>query len=58
MDYNAKGKAIVYMNPNIKVEYIDKIKTAFGIDSEPVIRYDHNEHYKCHKDRYQNGKNC
>ena len=27
------------MNPNISAEYIDKIKIAFGIDSEPVIRY-------------------
>ena len=51
MDYNAKGKAIIYMNPNISAEYIDKIKIAFGIDSEPVIRYDHSEHYKCHIDR-------
>ena len=40
VDYNAKGKAIIYMNPNISAEYIDKIKIAFGIDSEPVIRYD------------------
>ena len=24
------------MNPNISAEYIDKIKIAFGIDSEPV----------------------
>ena len=51
VDYNAKGKAIIYMNPNISAEYIDKIKIAFGIDSEPVIRYDHSEHYKCHIDR-------
>lgn len=51
VDYIAKGKAIIYMNPNISAEYIDKIKIAFGIDSEPVIRYDHSEHYKCHIDR-------
>ena len=51
VDYNAIGKAIIYMNPNISAEYIDEIKTAFGIDSEPVIRYDHSEHYKCHIDR-------
>ena len=50
VDYNAKGKAIIYMNPNIKDEYIDKIMTAFGIYSEPIIRYDHSEHYKCHID--------
>lgn len=31
VDYNAKGKAIIYMNPNISAEYIDKIKTAFGM---------------------------
>lgn len=51
VDYNAKGKAIIYMNPNINAEYIVKIKIAFGIDLEPVIRYDHSEHYKCHIDR-------
>ena len=39
------------MNPNISAEYIDKIKRAFGIDSEPVIRYNHSEHNKCHIDR-------
>ena len=45
------GERIIYMNPNISAEYIDKIKIAFGIDSEPVIRYNHSEHYKCHIDR-------
>ena len=39
------------MNPNISVEYIDKIKIAFGIYSDPVIRYDYSEHFKCHIDR-------
>lgn len=51
VDYNSKGKAIIYMNPCIENKYIDEIKTAFGITSEPVIRYDYSEHYKCDYDR-------
>lgn len=41
------------MNPNINTEYIDKIKIAFVIDSETVVRYDHSEKYKRHIDTYK-----
>ena len=37
VEYNAKGKAIIYMNPNIREEFIAEIKTAFGITTEPEI---------------------
>lgn len=50
MDYKAKGTAIIYMNPHIEDKYISEIKTAFRITSNPVIRYDHSEHYKCYLD--------
>ncbi len=51
VDYNEKGKAIIYMNPNIGKEYVAEIKTAFGIATEPEIRYDFSEHYKCFLDK-------
>ena len=51
VDYNAKGVAVIYMNPHVGAEYIDEIKTAFGITAVPIIRYDHSEHYKCYLDR-------
>lgn len=51
VDYNARGIAIIYMNPHIEDKYISEIKTAFGITSEPVIKYDYSEHYKCYLDK-------
>ena len=51
VEYSAKGKAIIYMNPNIGKEYIAEIRTSFGITTEPGIRYDFSEHYKCFLDR-------
>lgn len=50
VDYNAKGVAIIYMNPYVEDKYIDEIKTVLGITTEPVIRYDYSEHYKCYLD--------
>ena len=46
-----EGEAVIYMNPNIGKELIPKIKTAFGITIEPIIKYDRSEHYKCYLDR-------
>ena len=51
VDYNPKGFAIIYMNPNVEYKYIAEIKVAFGIISESVIRYDYSEHYKCYLDK-------
>ena len=52
VDYNSKGAAIIYMNPNVEDKYIDKIITAFGITTQPIIRYDYSEHYMCYLDYY------
>ena len=49
--YNAKGAAIIYMNPQIEDKYRSEIKAAFRITSDPMIKYDHSEHYKCYLDR-------
>ena len=51
VDYNAKGKAIIYINPNIDVKYISEIKASFGITAEPEVRYDYSQHYKCYLDK-------
>ena len=46
----AKNKAIVYMNPNVSIEFIPNIKEAFGIDSELIVKLDYSKHYKCFLD--------
>ena len=51
VDFNANGKAVIYMNPHIEDKYIKEIITDFGITSEPIVRYDCSEHYKCYLDR-------
>lgn len=51
VDYNGKGRPVIYMNPNIGEEYIAEIKIAFGLTDDPVIHYDGSEHYKCYLDR-------
>lgn len=39
------------MNPHIEDKYINEIKAAFGIVSDPLLRYDYSDHYKCYLDR-------
>lgn len=47
---NSKGKAIIYMNPNISMEFIFGIITAFDLELEPVVKFDYSKHYKCYLD--------
>lgn len=51
VDYNGKGRPVIYMNPNIGEKYIAEIKIAFGLTKDPLIHYDGSEHYKCYLDR-------
>lgn len=51
VEISSKGKAIIYMNPNIGEEWIMKIKELFDLQKEPAIRYDYRMHYKCYLDR-------
>lgn len=51
VDINAKGKAVIYLSPHVEQKYIAAIKTAFGIETEPILRYDFSEHYKCYFDK-------
>lgn len=51
VDIDNKGRAIIYMNPNISEEdYLDDIKIEFGLRSTPIIHYDYSDHYKCYLD--------
>lgn len=50
VDFTNKGKPIIYMNPNIDESMIPDIKDMFGLRSDPVVRYDNSEHYKCYLD--------
>ena len=50
VEINSKGKPVVYMNPNIDESYISDIRTQFGLRTEPAIRYDYSNHYKCYLD--------
>ena len=50
VDISNKGKPIIYMNPNIDDRFVPLIKSAFGLCSEPIIRYDNSRHYKCYLD--------
>ena len=45
-----KSKAIIYMNPNIRNEFISSIKEMFEIKEEPIIKLDYSKHYKCFLD--------
>ena len=52
VDWDSKGRAIIYMNPNIDDEWIPEIKRQFGIrpSTECRLEYDYSNHYKCHLD--------
>lgn len=50
VDFNNQGQPIIYMNPNIDESYVSQIKTEFGLRQDPIIKYDHSEHYRCHLD--------
>ena len=47
---NSRGKAAIYMNPNVNDSFIKSIRTEFGLRSDPKVIYDNSEHYKCYLD--------
>ncbi|ADU21641.1 hypothetical protein [Ruminococcus albus] len=51
VDISNKGKAVIYMSVHIGEEFVPKIKSAFEISGDAVIRYDHCRHYMCYLDR-------
>ncbi len=50
VEFNGKGKPIIYMNPNIDESVVHEIKAEFGLRDEPIIHYDSSKHYRCHLD--------
>ena len=51
VDYNGKGRPVIYMNPNISEAYVEQIVKAFELTEKPIVKYDGSEHYKCYWDR-------
>ena len=50
VEFSSKGEPIIYMNPNISEDLIPNIKVAFGLRSDPIVRLDYSDHYKCYLD--------
>ena len=50
VDYNGKGKPVLYMNRNVSLEYVPDIIKAFELEDEPIIRIDRSRHYRCYLD--------
>lgn len=53
VEISSKGKAIVYMSPHIGKEYTAQVCAAFELDDEPVVKFDHSEHYHCYLDKFK-----
>ena len=50
VDFNGKGRPVIYMNPNVDRELLPAICEAFGLPEAPLVKYDNSEHYKCYLD--------
>lgn len=50
IDYNGKGKPVLYMNQNVSIDYVPDILNAFELEEEAVIRIDRSRHYRCYLD--------
>lgn len=50
VEVRAKGRPIIYMNSNIRSDWIPEIKAAFSLTEEPVVHYDGSRHYRCYLD--------
>lgn len=50
IEINSKGKAFLYMNPNIDESLIAEVMIQFGLTEYPKIIYDNSNHYKCYLD--------
>ena len=51
VEITSKGTVIIYMNPNIAIEYIPVIMSKFGLTIFPKIVYDNSNHYKSRFDK-------
>ena len=59
VEIKKRGRAVVYMNPNIAPEYMKDIIEKFHLSEErPRVIYDHSRHYKCHLDAGWNRNEC
>lgn len=50
IELNSRGKAILYMNPNVDESLIPEIMIQFGLSECPRVICDNSNHYKCYLD--------
>lgn len=50
VDFNNRGKPIVYINPNIDDYDLKEVKLQFGLREDPIVKIDNSQHYKCYLD--------
>lgn len=53
VEFNSKGKPILYMNCNIGEEYIPKIMECFGLTELPQVHYDGSSHYMSYLEKQE-----
>lgn len=52
MEITNKGKPLIYMNPNVDIDFVEHIKNDFEITTDVCVHYDFSEHYKCFLDEH------
>lgn len=51
VDYNGKGRPVIYMSPHVDNSYVLEIVKAFELMEEAIIRFDYSKHYQCYLDK-------
>ena len=50
VEYNPKGRPVIFLNPGIDEKFVTEIKDAFKLNEEPIIKPDGSDHYRSHLD--------
>lgn len=51
VEINKRNEAVIYLNPNIDEEMVEKIKNSFSLPDDVRVHYDGSSHYMCELDR-------
>ncbi len=46
-----QNEPVIYLSPHFGAEWLGQIMLAFGITTNPVVRYDYSAHYHCFLDK-------
>lgn len=46
-----QNEPVIYLSPHFGTEWLGQIMLAFGITTNPVVRYDYSAHYHCFLDK-------